>query len=127
MSHNTGKGSGKPSNATNSGSDGGLRWGEAAICGGKWAIFAPLSHPPVTKSQLTGRTLSYTFLRNTFHYIVRFQKLWRFFFKENATFPIIVAFISKTTYFKIRLISKIDIFSKIGLFQKLAHLKNRPI
>ena len=32
--------------------------------------------------------------------IVRFQKLWRFFSTKNATFPIIVAFISKMAHFK---------------------------
>ena len=45
--------------------------------------------------------------------IVRFQKLWRL-FEKNATFPIIVAFISKMAYFK------------NGLFKKLAYLKTLP-
>ena len=62
-------------------------------------------------------------LKNYNFYIVRFQKLWSFFFEKNVTFPIIVASISKMDYFKNKRISKNCPFSKIGLFQKWAYFK----
>ena len=66
-----------------------------------------------------------------------FPKVVVFFFRKNATFPIIVAFLSKMAYFKNGLfqkclfqkspISKNGLFQKIGLFQKLIYFKNQPI
>ena len=103
-------------------------------------------HQPANFTTYYGRTLRRQlrrYVNNSRKIYSAFPKAVAFLFEKNATFPIIVAFISKMAYFKNRPffknspISKIGLFqkyvffnwhiSKIGIFQKLTYFKNWPI